>query len=65
MGEDSARRPGMVDVARLAGVSYQTVSRVLNAPDGVRPATREKVLKAIEQLGYRRNMAAQIGRAHV
>lgn len=59
MGEDSARRPGMVDVARLAGVSHQTVSRVLNAPDGVRPATREKVLKAIEQLGYRRNMAAR------
>lgn len=53
------RRPSMVDVARLAGVSHQTVSRVLNSPEGVRPATREKVLKAIEELGYRRNMAAR------
>lgn len=56
---EPARRPGMVDVARAAGVSHQTVSRVLNAPDSVRPETRERVRSAIEELGYRRNMAAR------
>ena len=54
-----ARPPGMVDVARLAKVSHQTVSRVLNDPDAVRPATRERVQAAIESLGYRRNSAAR------
>lgn len=59
MGQERGRRPGMVDVARRAGVSHQTVSRVLNNPASVRPATRERVLAAIEELGYRRNMAAR------
>ena len=59
MGQERGRRPGMVDVARRAGVSHQTVSRVLNEPASVRPATRERVLAAIEELGYRRNMAAR------
>jgi DNA-binding LacI/PurR family transcriptional regulator len=54
-----ARLPVMTDVARLAKVSHQTVSRVLNQPDGVRPATRERVLAAIDTLGYRRNSAAR------
>ena len=49
----------MMDVARLAEVSHQTVSRVLNSPDDVRPATRARVLEAIEALGYRRNSAAR------
>ena len=40
-------------------MSHQTVSRVLNNPASVRPATRERVLAAIEELGYRRNMAAR------
>lgn len=53
------RRPGMADVAALAGVSHQTVSRVLNEHPSVRPATRERVLAAIEELGYRRNSAAR------
>lgn len=52
-------RPGMNDVADLAGVSHQTVSRVLNGHANVRPATREQVLTAINQLGYRRNRAAR------
>lgn len=56
---DPTRPPGMTDVARLAGVSHQTVSRVLNDPDVVRPATRDRVLAAIAQLGYRRNMPAR------
>jgi len=49
----------MGDVASLAGVSHQTVSRVLNVPETVRPETRDRVLGAIERLGYRRNVAAR------
>lgn len=55
----SARRPGMLDVARLAGVSHQTVSRVLNEHPSVRPETRARVLEAIATLGYRPNTAAR------
>ena len=53
------RTPVMADVARLAGVSHQTVSRVINGRDNLRPATREKVEQAILQLGYRPNSAAR------
>ncbi|MFV0252783.1 MAG: LacI family DNA-binding transcriptional regulator [Beutenbergiaceae bacterium] len=53
------KRPGMTDVARLAGVSHQTVSRVLNDHPSVRPQTRERVLAAIDSLGYRRNRSAR------
>ena len=49
----------MLDVARLAGVSHQTVSRVLNDHPSVRPETRSKVQAAISELGYRRNSAAR------
>jgi DNA-binding LacI/PurR family transcriptional regulator len=49
----------MADVARVAGVSHQTVSRVLNDHPNVRPATRERVLVAIRELGYRPNAAAR------
>ncbi|MBX6385065.1 MAG: LacI family DNA-binding transcriptional regulator [Microbispora sp.] len=49
----------MADVARLAGVSHQTVSRVLNDHPNVRAETRTRVLKAIDQLGYRRNLVAR------
>ncbi len=55
----TGRRPGMTDVARVAGVSHQTVSRVLNGHASVRQETRERVLAAIEQLGYRRNATAR------
>jgi len=50
----------MADVAKRAGVSHQTVSRVLNDSPLVREHTRTKVLAAIEELGYRRNMAARM-----
>ena len=56
----SRRSPSMADVAAHAGVSHQTVSRVLNDSPLVKPATREKVLSAIELLGYRRNAAARM-----
>ena len=49
----------MGDVARLAGVSPQTVSRVSNGYEGVVDATREQVLTAMRQLGYRPNSAAR------
>ena len=53
------RTPVMADVARLAGVSHQTVSRVINGQTNLRPATRERVEEAIRQLGYRPNPAAR------
>ena len=56
---EPARPPGMHDVARIAQVSHQTVSRVLNDHPHVRPATKERVQQAIAELGYRRNAAAR------
>ncbi len=54
------RRPAvMADVAQLAGVSHQTVSRVLHDSPHVRSDTRERVLAAIRQLDYRPNSVAQ------
>jgi LacI family transcriptional regulator len=47
------------DVASLAGVSIKTVSRVVNREPNVRPATREKVDRAIAQLNYRPNLSAR------
>lgn len=57
---DRPRPPRMADVARLAGVSHQTVSRVLNGFEQIRPETRRRVLEAIDELGYRRNAAARL-----
>lgn len=50
--------PTIRDVARLAGVSAQSVSRVLNSPERVSPATRARIDRAIEQLDYRRSPMA-------
>lgn len=49
----------LYDVARLAGVSTATVSRVVHGQDRVRDTTRARVLEAIEQLGYVPDGAAQ------
>lgn len=54
-----SRPARMADVARVAGVSHQTVSRVLNDFPGIRPETRRRVQAAITELGYRRNIAAR------
>ena len=54
------RAPSMADVAAVAGVSHQTVSRVLNGSPLVKEGTRTKVLAAIEEMGYRRNNAARM-----
>jgi DNA-binding LacI/PurR family transcriptional regulator len=58
-GSRPARAPNIRDVARLAGVSYQTVSRVLNNSPSIRPATKQRVLEVIDQVGYRPNQAAR------
>jgi len=56
----SPRKPAtLVDVARLAGVSHQTVSRVVNGSDAIRPRTRERVERAMAELGYHPNLAAR------
>jgi len=52
-------KPVMADVARLAGVSHQTVSRVINGSTSIRPATKARVEQAIAELGYRPNTAAR------
>ncbi|MFI1509394.1 LacI family DNA-binding transcriptional regulator [Streptomyces sp. NPDC020597] len=51
--------PRSVDVARLAGVSQKTVSRVFNDEQYVSAEVRRRVLQAAEELGYRRNNAAR------
>ncbi len=56
---DRARVPSIRDVARLAGVSHQTVSRVLNDHPSIRPETRKRVEDAISVLDYRPNLAAR------
>ena len=57
---DRLRRPAvMSDVGKLAGVSHQTVSRVINGSRHVSPATRERVLAAMRELGYRPNSSAR------
>lgn len=59
MSARTSRPPVMADVARVAGVSHQTVSRVLNDLPNVHPNTRKRILQAIEELGYRRNLTAR------
>jgi len=58
-----ARRATISDVAVASGVGVGTVSRVINGAAGVREATRARVLRAIEQLGYRpSHLAAALSR---
>jgi DNA-binding LacI/PurR family transcriptional regulator len=59
MEPEKVRAPNIRDVARLAGVSYQTVSRVLNDSPSIRPSTRQHVLDVIKDIGYRPNQAAR------
>lgn len=58
----------IVDVAREAGVSYSTVSRVVNNKSYIKPETRAKVLQAMTRLGYQANLHARTlagGRSNV
>ena len=59
MEPEKVRAPNIRDVARLAGVSYQTVSRVLNEHASIRDSTKQLVLDAIQEIGYRPNQAAR------
>jgi DNA-binding LacI/PurR family transcriptional regulator len=66
-GPSRSRRPGSTDVARLAGVSQKTVSRVFNDEPYVGQGVRQRVLEAARQLEYRPNLAARAlhsGRTH-
>ena len=67
-GTDPERRPATIyDVARVAGVSHQTVSRFLKGYPGIRPDTRERVARALESVDYRPNLTARsltTGRSH-
>ncbi|WP_214957530.1 LacI family DNA-binding transcriptional regulator [Arthrobacter sp. ISL-69] len=63
----SAKPPTIYDVARVAGVSHQTVSRLLRGYEGIRPQTKARVMDALQELGYRPNLAARsltTGRSH-
>lgn len=56
---DSVRAPNIYDVARLAGVSHQTVSRVINGSASIRDETRLRVQRAMTQLNYRPSRVAR------
>ena len=53
------RVPTLVDVAREAGVSLKTASRVLNRSENVREEKKTKILAVMERLGYRPNELAR------
>jgi DNA-binding LacI/PurR family transcriptional regulator len=53
------RKPTLDDVAAIAGVSRATVSRVVNGQTTVAPEVRDRVSRAVEQLGYRPDPAAR------
>lgn len=56
--DESHRAPTLKDVGKQAGVSYQTVSRVMNGSERVSPETRDLVMAAAQQLGFRVNRVA-------
>jgi DNA-binding LacI/PurR family transcriptional regulator len=53
------KKPNIYDVAKLAGVSHQTVSRALNGSGYIKPDTKSKVDAAMAELGYRPSQAAR------
>ncbi|WP_374114127.1 LacI family DNA-binding transcriptional regulator [Bifidobacterium sp. ESL0763] len=58
------KRPSMFEVAKMAGVSHQTVSRVINHSQDVSDATRARVQSAIDALGYRPSNSARTLASH-
>mgnify|MGYP006292973675 CR=1 FL=1 len=68
VGGSTTKRPTLRDVASQAGVSYQTVSRVVNEHPHVAAETRRRVLEVIRELDYRPHRAAQLltaGRSYI
>lgn len=63
MAHNSGSGVSIADVAKRAGVSTQTVSRVVNGSDAVRASTKQRVLAAMDELGYRPSFAARSLRA--
>lgn len=65
-GKPRARKkpPTIYEVAKLAGVSHQTVSRYLHQDPTMRPETTRRVAQAVAELGYRPNRAARTMRTH-
>lgn len=59
MSTAAGRRPTLKDVARLANVSHQTVSRFVSGDPVIREANRERIQAAIDELGYRPNIVAR------
>lgn len=55
----SVKKANIYDVAKLAGVSHQTVSRVMNNHTSIRPGTKDRVLAAMKELDYQPNLAAR------
>jgi LacI family transcriptional regulator len=55
----AGRRPTLKDVARLADVSHQTVSRFVSGDTAIRESNRERIQAAIDELGYRPNIVAR------
>jgi DNA-binding LacI/PurR family transcriptional regulator len=64
MPKPQNRRPTIRDVAREAGVSYGTVSRVLNDHPEVAPDTRLHIQRVMEKMGYQRNLGARMLTTH-
>lgn len=60
MPNNKDKRPTIRDVAREAGVSYGTVSRVINNQPEVASETRARVQRVMEKMGYQRNLGAQM-----
>ena len=68
MAGRTAKAATIYDVAEAAGVSHQTVSRYLAGFSGIRPATKERVERALDALEYRPNLSARglkLGRSHI
>lgn len=53
------KAPTLYDVARAAGVSHQTVSRFVKGQTNIRPEVRDRVARAVDELGYRPNLSAR------
>jgi LacI family transcriptional regulator len=64
MATKKGKRPTIQDVARESGVSYGTVSRVINSHPEVAPETRARVQRVIKKMGYQRNLGAQMLTTH-